>query len=320
MMMKSENRVAAAAVALALLGTAPPAHGQVIDALGSAAVMNDTDVFPVCQPACTVANPALKMTAALAAAYVYSKVHGAFTIASDGTISSVFGPGILYAQIQNVTPLRLLGNPTGSLAPMSEISLGASLTFSSSTLGTAALSGDVTSAANSFVTTIAANAVTNAKLAAATQNTVKGAATSTAEADLAMPSCSTGAAALIWTTSTGFGCLTGVANLATTGQVVTGGATVTALALATGSVTINCGNRPLQTITNGGPFTITAPASDGSCLLLVTNNATAGAIAFSGFAVGALVGDALTTTNLSKFSISIWRINGTPGYRIAAHQ
>jgi hypothetical protein len=28
----------------------------------------------------------------------------------------------------------------------------------------------------------------------------------------------------------------------------------------------------------------------------------------------------LTTTNTSKFSIHIWRINGTSGYAIKAHQ
>ena len=104
-------------------------------------------------------------------------------------------------------------------------------------------------------------------------------------------------------------------------QTVSGGANVTALALTTGNVTIDCGARPLQYITNNGAFTITSPANDGSCILLVTNGASAGAITFSaGFTVGSNTGDALTTTNTSKFSIFIWRINGTSGYRIAAHQ
>jgi hypothetical protein len=103
-------------------------------------------------------------------------------------------------------------------------------------------------------------------------------------------------------------------------QTLSGGANVTALSLATGSVTIDCGARPLQFITNGGAFTITAPANDGSCLLLSTNNASAGAITFSGFSVGSNTGDALTTTNTSKFTINIWRINGVSGYRVAAHQ
>lgn len=103
-------------------------------------------------------------------------------------------------------------------------------------------------------------------------------------------------------------------------QVVAGGATVTAKSLTTGNITVDCGDRPLQYITNGGAFTITAPAADGSCMLLVTNNASAGAITFSGFTVGSSTGDALTTTNAHKFTISIWRINGVSGYRIVAHQ
>lgn len=103
-------------------------------------------------------------------------------------------------------------------------------------------------------------------------------------------------------------------------QTLAGGANVTSLTQSTGNITVDCGQRPLQFITNGAAFIITAPASDGSCLLLVTNNATAGAITFSGFSVGSNTGDALTTTNTNKFTLSIWRINGTSGYRVAAHQ
>jgi len=103
-------------------------------------------------------------------------------------------------------------------------------------------------------------------------------------------------------------------------QTVTGGANVTSQSISTGSYTVDCGTRPLQYITNGGAFTLTAPANDGNCILLVTNNGSAGAITFSGFSVGASTGDALTTTNTSKFSIMIWRVNGTSGYRVAAHQ
>lgn len=111
-----------------------------------------------------------------------------------------------------------------------------------------------------------------------------------------------------------------LAALTVADQTVTGGANVTTLANSTGNLTVDCGARPLQSITNGGAFTLTAPAADGSCVLLVTNNASAGAISFSGFSVGSATGDALTVTNTSKFSIMIWRVAGTSGYRIAAHQ
>lgn len=109
-------------------------------------------------------------------------------------------------------------------------------------------------------------------------------------------------------------------RLGTADQTLSGGANVTSLSLTTGNVTIDCGARPLQFITNNGAFTITAPSSDGSCMVLVTNGASASTISFSGFSVGASTGDPLTTTNTQKFTISIWRINGTSGYRVAAHQ
>lgn len=103
-------------------------------------------------------------------------------------------------------------------------------------------------------------------------------------------------------------------------QVISGGSTVTALTQATGNITVDCGLRPLQFITNGGAFTITAPAADSSCILLVTNNGSAGTITFSGFSVGGNTGDNLTTTNTSKFMVWVARINGSSTYRIASLQ
>lgn len=111
-----------------------------------------------------------------------------------------------------------------------------------------------------------------------------------------------------------------ISTLNLTSQTITGGVIVTSQSQSTGNITVDCGSRPLQYITNGGAFTITAPANDGSCILLTTNNGSAGTITFSGFSVGSNTGDALTTTNTNKFSIHIWRVNGTSGYRIAAHQ
>ena len=103
-------------------------------------------------------------------------------------------------------------------------------------------------------------------------------------------------------------------------QLLRGGANVVAFPLPTGSFTVNCGLGPLQYITNGGAYTITAPVQDGSCIILVTNNGSAGSTTFTGFTVGTNTGASLTTTNTSKFSISIWRINGVSGYTIFAHQ
>ena len=103
-------------------------------------------------------------------------------------------------------------------------------------------------------------------------------------------------------------------------QTISGGANVTALSQSTGSIAIDCGKCPLQYITNNGAYTITAPTSDGSCVLLVTNGASAGSTTFSGFTVGSNTGDALTTTNTSKFMIFIIRINGTSSYTVKALQ
>jgi hypothetical protein len=111
-----------------------------------------------------------------------------------------------------------------------------------------------------------------------------------------------------------------VAALNLADQSLSGGANVTSKSLTTGSITIDCGACPLQYITNGGAFTITAPSNDGSCILLVTNNASAGSITFSGFSVGSNTGDSLTTTNGNKFFITIVRINGTSTYAIKAAQ
>lgn len=115
----------------------------------------------------------------------------------------------------------------------------------------------------------------------------------------------------------------GMASLTLADQTLSGGANVTSYNLGTqssGTLTVDCGKGPLQYLTNGGAFTLAAPSNDGSCIVLVTNNSSAGTITFSGFTVGVNVGAALTTTNTNKFSISVWRLNGVSGYSTFAHQ
>ena len=111
-----------------------------------------------------------------------------------------------------------------------------------------------------------------------------------------------------------------VADLDVADQTVTGGANVTTQTLTTGNVTIDCGTRPLQQITNGGAFTITAPANDGSCVVKITNNASAGAVTFSGFTVGSATGASLDTVNTHVFTVWIFRVGGTSGFSIFANQ
>ncbi len=102
-------------------------------------------------------------------------------------------------------------------------------------------------------------------------------------------------------------------------QTITGGARVTVHDLGTvasGTTTLDSGDGPLQKMINGGASTIAAPANDGSLALMVTNNASAGAITFSGFQVGTNYGDDLTTTNGDDFIIHVVVANSIAAYTI----
>ena len=69
--------------------------------------------------------------------------------------ANITAANVTYAKIQNVAVSSLMGNATGSPAAPTDISIGATLAFSGAALQTAALTGDVTASANSFVTTVA---------------------------------------------------------------------------------------------------------------------------------------------------------------------
>ncbi len=101
-----------------------------------------------------------------------------------------------------------------------------------------------------------------------------------------------------------------VADLDVASQVVSGGATVTALSQSAGNITVDCGARPLQYMANNGAFTITAPANDGYCVLDVENGASAGTITTSGFVPNAIGGATVTTTNGQNFRLHISRNHG----------
>lgn len=110
---------------------------------------------------------------------------------------------------------------------------------------------------------------------------------------------------------------TGNTALITIGYTVTpaNGGTI-----SSGTFTVTPANGNYQYYTNNGAHTFAAPASDCAVTVMITNGASAGAITFSGFTVSASVGDALTTTNTSKFIISVLRINGTSTYLVKALQ
>ena len=104
-----------------------------------------------------------------------------------------------------------------------------------------------------------------------------------------------------------------MASLARADQTLSGGANVTSDNLGTittGTVTIDCGARPLQYLTDGGTFTIAAPANDGSCMLLIINTTGAVVPTFSGFTVNSNTGEPFDTTSGHKFIVTIVEIDG----------
>lgn len=108
-----------------------------------------------------------------------------------------------------------------------------------------------------------------------------------------------------------------------TTSLITVGYTVTPNNIGTvssGTTTPAAASGNYQYLTNNGAFTLAVPAADCAIDLLVTNGASAGSITFSGYTVGSSTGDALTTTNTSKFIISIRRINSVATYTIKALQ
>jgi hypothetical protein len=75
----------------------------------------------------------------------------AATIAANAvTTTKIANSNVTYAKIQNVTASRLLGNPTGAGAALSEISLGADLTFSGTSIQIGAFTGDITKSCRLF--------------------------------------------------------------------------------------------------------------------------------------------------------------------------
>lgn len=75
-----------------------------------------------------------------------------------------------------------------------------------------------------------------------------------------------------------------------------------------------------QYLTNGNAFTFTTPTSDCAIDILIVNSATAGVVTFTGYTVGLNVGEPLTTTNGSKFVVSIRRIINVSTYSVRALQ
>lgn len=117
--------------------------------------------------------------------------------------------------------------------------------------------------------------------------------------------------------------VTGTALVLTGNSTITGGFRNTGYSggtVSSGTYTPDAYNSNYQYYTNNGAHTLAAPANDCAVDILVTNGGSAGSITFSGFTVGSNTGSSLTTTNTSKFLISIRRINSIATYSIYALQ
>jgi hypothetical protein len=136
--------------------------------------------IPIAATATSVTSSVATLVASFMPAYT-----GDVTSPAGSTVNTLATGAVTYAKQQNVTAARLIGNPTGSLAAPSEISLGTNLSFAGTVLNATAgagglsgmtagqipiaatattvtssgnLSGAVTTS-NSLATTMSANAV-----------------------------------------------------------------------------------------------------------------------------------------------------------------
>lgn len=85
--------------------------------------------------------------------------------------------------------------------------------------------------------------------------------------------------------------------------------------VSSGTITPNPSDSYTQTVVNGGAFTLAATAQTGRLLLLLTNNASAGAVTFSGFDKE-IDGDTIGTTVNNRYAIFIWSVGGSKFYEV----
>jgi hypothetical protein len=190
---------------------------------------------------------------------VLSATTGALTCPTCAT-STLNAAALTKADDTNVT-LTLGGSPTSALLNATSVTVGWTGTLAAARLNANVVQG-ITNDTNINGSITAQNltlawtgTLANARLATMATNTIKGNATSgtASPTDLAMPTCSTSASAVTWTTNIGFGCNTAVAAPA-------GGLTGTTLAANIVSSSLT----GVGTLTGGGTgagFTVSLTTS-----------------------------------------------------------
>lgn len=115
---------------------------------------------------------------------------------------------------------------------------GVAVSTTTGTVTSVTFTGDGTVLSSTPSSAVTTTGTLTATLANQTANTVLGALTATTPSDLAVPSCSTSASALKWTSGTGFGCNSAIAaSTVTTNANLTGAVTSVGNATSLGSFT-----------------------------------------------------------------------------------
>lgn len=164
--------------------TTTPAITLTLDpsAVTYAQIQNESATTLLGNPTGSAAAPSEVTIDGIALAFVGSGLQttaftGDVTTAPNSFATSISANAVQSSQFRQGFPDSLVGNPTSSLANVTDIELGATLAFAGTflkSLQTTALSGDVTTAANSFSTTIAANAVGNSKFRQSAASSIVG--------------------------------------------------------------------------------------------------------------------------------------------------
>lgn len=203
---------------------------------------------------------------------------GVITIGANAiSTAKIAAAAVTYAKLQNESAHTILGNPTGVGAAPSEVSLGATLAFSGTALQTAALTGDVTAAANSFATTVAKiNGQALGTTTPSAGNLLIGSGAQWATQAITGDATLTSAGILTVTQINGVALGT---TTATAGNLLIGSGAQWVTHAISGDATLSSTGAMTVTKTGGASFTSYATASQGQLVGTATNDsATAGNI------------------------------------------